>query len=316
MTKVLVVGSINVDYVIGTDRLPLLGETIVGKGFSMNFGGKGANQAVALARAGCSVTMLGAVGEDHPGELAVENLKACGIDTAGVSRVAGPTGAAVITVCGGNNHIILDEGANGKVTPDYIAEREDLFVQADVVVMQYEIPMESIVFAAKLAKKHGKPVVLNPAPAKEADPELFHYVNIVIPNEFETKSIVGIEPKDTWSVAEAVLAFREMGCREVVITLGAHGCAYTEEDAVGFAGVYPVEAVDSTAAGDSFIGGLCARLGENDSMKDAIAYASAVSAITVSRHGAAVSIPDVAETMEFIRTHVQGPCTLPEREHK
>ncbi|MBO5110992.1 MAG: ribokinase [Clostridia bacterium] len=314
MTKVLVVGSINVDYVIGTDRLPVLGETIVGKGFSMNFGGKGANQAVALARAGCSVTMLGAVGEDHPGELALEHLKACGIDPAGVSRVPGPTGAAVITVCGGNNHIILDEGANGKVTPAYVAEREDLFAKADVIVMQYEIPMESIVFAAKLAKKHGKPVVLNPAPAKDADPELFGYVDLVIPNEFETKSIVGIEPKTCSRVGEAVVAFRRMGCRNVVITLGVHGCAYTDDDAVCFAGIYPVKAVDSTAAGDSFIGGLCAKLGEGCDIRDAIAYASAVSAITVSRPGAGASIPDAAETEEFLKHSVQQPCTLPEGE--
>ena len=310
MTKVLVVGSINVDYVIGTDRLPVLGETIVGKGFSMNFGGKGANQAVALARAGCSVTMLGAVGEDHPGELALENLKACGIDTAGVSRVPGPTGAAVITVCGGNNHIILDEGANGRVTPAYIAEREDLFLWADTVVMQYEIPMESIVFAARLAKKHGKRVVLNPAPAKEAPEELYANVDLVIPNEFETLGITGIEPTNRGKAAEAVERLRALGCADVLITLGSHGCAYTEGEALCFAGIYPVKAVDSTAAGDSFIGGLTAKLGEGCTIHEAVAYAAAVSAITVSRPGAGISIPSVEETEEFLQGRTQGPCTL------
>lgn len=315
MTKALVVGSINVDYVIGTDRLPILGETIVGRGFSMNFGGKGANQAVALARAGCEVTMIGAVGEDHPGELALENLRSCGIDTAGVSRVPGPTGAAVITVCGGDNHIILDEGANGKVTPDYIAEREDLFARADVIVMQYEIPMESIVFAAKLAKKHGKAVVLNPAPVKQADPALYPLVDVLIPNEFELKGITGVELTSRKRMWDAVDALRALGCGSFAITLGAHGCVYNDEDAVEFAGVYPVDAVDSTAAGDSFIGGLCAKLGEGCSMKEAVAYASAVSAITVSRHGAGVSIPTAAETEAFIKTHAQEECTLPEGEY-
>ncbi|MBQ9121086.1 MAG: ribokinase [Clostridia bacterium] len=311
MTKVLVVGSINVDYVIETDRLPILGETLVGKGFSMNFGGKGANQAVALARAGCEVTMLGAVGEDHPGELALENLRACGIDTAGVSRVSGPTGAAVITVCGGNNHIILDEGANGKVTPAYIEERADLFARADVIVMQYEIPMESIVLAAKLAKSLGKRVILNPAPAKKAPRELYAYVDLVIPNEFETKGIVGIEPTDRVKTAKAIAALRALGCADALITLGSHGCAYTDGDEVRFAGIYPVKAVDSTAAGDSFIGGLCAKLGEGHTVAQAVAYASAVSAVTVSRPGAGVSIPDAAETEEFLKTHTQSVCTLP-----
>lgn len=311
MTKVLVVGSINVDYVIETERLPVLGETIVGGGFAMNFGGKGANQAVALAKAGCEVTMLGAVGTDHPGELAIENLKSCGIDCAGVSRVAGPTGAAVITVCGGNNHIILDAGANGKVTPDYIAEREDLFRLADMIVMQYEIPMASIVFAAKLAKKHGKRVILNPAPAKAAPEELYAYVDLLIPNEFETLGISGIEPTSRGETARAMEALRACGCKDVMITLGANGCAYTEDGEVKFAGIYPVKAVDSTAAGDSFIGGLCAKLGEGRTVSEAVAYASAVSAIAVSRRGAGVSIPDAAETAEFLKSHTQNPCTLP-----
>ena len=311
MTKVLVVGSINVDYVIETERLPVLGETIVGGGFSMNFGGKGANQAVALARAGCEVTMLGAVGTDHPGELAIENLKSCGIDCSGVSRVEGPTGAAVITVCGGNNHIILDAGANGKVTPDYIAKREDLFRLADMIVMQYEIPMESIVFAAKLAKKHNKQVILNPAPAKAAPEELYTYVDLLIPNEFEAFGISGIEPTSRDNAVRVMEALHDCGCGNVIITLGAHGCAYTDDDAICYAGVYPVTAVDTTAAGDSFIGGLCAKLGEGSSMEEAVAYASAVSAITVSRRGAGVSIPDAAETEKFLKNHTQNPCTLP-----
>jgi ribokinase len=282
----------------------------VGGGFAMNFGGKGANQAVALAKAGCEVTMLGAVGTDHPGELAIENLKSCGIECSGVSRVEGPTGAAVITVCGGNNHIILDAGANGKVTPEYIAEREDLFRLADMIVMQYEIPMESIIFAAKLAKKHGKQVILNPAPAKSAPEELYTYVDLLIPNEFEAFGISGIEPTSRDNAVRAMEVLRACGCKNVMITLGAHGCAYTEDGEVKFAGIYPVKAVDTTAAGDSFIGGLCAKLGEGCTMGEAVAYASAVSALTVSRRGAGISIPDATETKEFLKSHTQNHCTL------
>ena len=140
--NILVVGSINVDYVIHTPRLPKLGETLTGSDFAMNFGGKGANQAVALAKAGCRVKMLGAVGNDQAGTLALENLTQSGVDTTAVLRTSLPTGAAIITVCGGDNHIILDIGANGAVTPDLISQNRHLFAWADILVMQYEIPVE------------------------------------------------------------------------------------------------------------------------------------------------------------------------------
>ena len=178
--NVLVVGSINVDYVINTDRLPKLGETITGRDFAMNFGGKGANQAAALAKAGCSVKMLGAVGTDMSGELAVKNLESYGIDASSVLRSEGPTGAAVITVCGGDNHIILDVGANGTVTPDVIAANESLFDWADILVMQYEIPTESVLAAAKMAHEKGKMVILNPAPVKEVTKELYPYLSVSV----------------------------------------------------------------------------------------------------------------------------------------
>ena len=301
--NVLVIGSINVDYVIHTDRLPKLGETLTGSDFAMNFGGKGANQAVALAKTGSNVKMLGAVGTDLSGELAINNLKAFGIDTADVLTVDAPTGAAVITVCGGDNHIILDIGANAFVTPDVIAEREALFDWADYVVMQYEIPMESVLFAARMAKKHGKKVILNPAPVKEAPAELYQFVDMIIPNEFETQLITGIYPEDEASTEAAINALRALGCADAAVTLGKRGCAYTENGKICYAGIYQVKVVDTTAAGDSFIGGLCKSLLEGLSMSDAVAYASAVSSITVSRPGAGASIPSADEVAEFLKTH-------------
>ncbi|MBQ8309432.1 MAG: ribokinase [Clostridia bacterium] len=301
MKNILVIGSINVDYVIHTERLPKLGETLTGSDFAMNFGGKGANQAMALAKTGCNVKMLGAVGKDLSGELAINNLKSFGIDTTDVITVDAPTGAAVITVCGGDNHIILDIGANAYVTPDAIAEREALFDWADYVVMQYEIPMESVLFAARMTKKHGKKVVLNPAPVKEADPELFRFVDMIIPNEFEAQLITGISPNDEATTKQAIRALQALGCETVIITLGKRGCAYTEGDSIGTAGIYPVKVVDTTAAGDSFIGGLCKSLCEGKSMSDAVAYASAVSSITVSRPGAGISIPTADEVEDFLK---------------
>ncbi len=301
--NVLVIGSINVDYVIHTERLPKLGETLTGSDFSMNFGGKGANQAIALAKTGSRVKILGAVGNDLSGELARKNLESFGVDCTDVLQVSAPTGAAVITVCGGDNHIILDIGANAFVTPDAIAAREHLFDWADVVIMQYEIPMESVLFAARMTKKHGKKVFLNPAPVKSAEPELFRFVDMIIPNEFEAQLLTGIFPGDEATAEKAIDALLALGCKDALITLGKRGCAYTERGKVHFAGIYPTAVADTTAAGDSFIGGLCKSLCEGKSMTDAVSYASAVSAITVSRPGAAVSIPTADEVSEFLKTH-------------
>ena len=304
--NVLVIGSINVDYVIHTDRLPKLGETITGRDFAMNFGGKGANQAVAIAKTGCSVKMLGAVGTDLSGDLAIGNLKKCGVDADSVLRVDAPTGAAVITVCGGDNHIILDVGANGYVTPERVAEREDLFAWADVVVMQYEIPTESVIAAARMAKERGKQVIINPAPVKEVDAALYPYVDLMVPNEFEAQLITGIAQNDDEDARAAIAKLREMGCKNAIVTLGGKGCAYGVGDDVHFAGIYEVERVDTTAAGDSFIGGICSKLCEGWDLDRAVAYASAVSAITVSRPGAAASIPVASEVEDFLKTHTIG----------
>lgn len=301
--NILVVGSINVDYVIHTDRLPTLGETITGKGFAMNFGGKGANQAIALARSGCDVKMLGAVGKDLSGDLALQNLRAMRVDCDAVARVDAPTGAAVITVCGGDNHIILDCGANAFVTPSFVAEHEELFDWADILVMQYEIPTESVLAAAQTANQKCKRVILNPAPVKEVDRKLYAYVDWVIPNEFEAERITGIRQENDSDAAHAIQAFRQLGCRNAIITLGKRGCAYNHGDEIRYSGIFDVERVDTTAAGDSFIGGLCAKLCAGAHIDEAVYYASAVSSITVSRHGAAVSIPTHEEVTDFLKAH-------------
>ena len=297
---ILVVGSINMDYVIHTDRLPKLGETITGNDFAMNYGGKGANQAVATAKQGCDTKMFGAVGKDMAGGLAVKNLESYGIDCEAVLHVDAPTGAAVITVCGGDNHIILDVGANAYVTPEQIRAREDLFVWADAVVMQYEIPVESVLEAAKLAKKHGCFVILNPAPVKEVSSELFEYIDLVIPNEFEASLITNMEVKDRETATQAIDKLIAMGCKNALVTLGKQGSAYRNDGKIEYADIIPIKVVDTTAAGDSFIGGLCTKLCDGSDMKEAVKYATAVSTLTVSRAGAAVSIPTCEEVQEFL----------------
>lgn len=297
--RVLVVGSINVDYVIETDRLPKLGETLTGKNFSMNFGGKGANQASAIAKQGCEVRMLGAVGNDSAGDASIRNLTSYGIDCTAVERVSAPTGAAVITVCKGDNHILIDAGANACVTPDVIEKNAALFEWADIVVMQLEIPVESVLPAAKIAKQYGKTVILNPAPVKEFDAELYGLVDWMIPNEFEAQLLTGILPTDTESAKNAIDVLRSRGTKNAIITMGKRGCVFADGDEISSFGIYPVETKDTTAAGDSFIGGLCTKLGACTT-GEAVAYASAVSAITVSRHGAAESIPTPKEVEQFL----------------
>lgn len=301
--QVLVVGSINLDYVIHTERLPKLGETLTGSDFAMNFGGKGANQAIALAKAGCRVRMLGAVGKDHGGELAVANLESFGVDCSPVLRTDRPTGAAVITVCGGDNHIILDEGSNREVTPECVRNAKAHFEWADAVVLQLEIPTETVLAAAKAAKEAGACVILNPAPVKEVPAELFPLVDWIIPNEFEAGILTGIEQNTNADAERAIHALLDLGCANAIITLGKRGCVYTENGIIQSIGVFKVRAVDTTAAGDSFIGGFCAKRFDGATVKEAVRYATATSAITVGRAGAAVSIPTVEEVEEFLKTH-------------
>ena len=301
--NILVVGSINMDYVIHTERLPKLGETLTGSDFSMNYGGKGANQAVAIAKQGCTTKMFGAVGNDLSGELAVKNLESYGVDCEAVIHVDAPTGAAVITVCGGDNHIVLDIGANGLVTPERILEREDLFIWADIVVMQYEIPVESVLTAMKLAKKNHCFVILNPAPVKEVPSGLYSYVDLMIPNEFEASLITNVEVTDRATAADALQKLIDLGCKNALITLGKQGCAYLDDQMVRYEDIIPINVVDTTAAGDSFIGGLCTKLSEGVPMKDAVQYATVVSTLTVSRAGASVSIPTYDEVCDFLKYH-------------
>lgn len=301
--NVLVIGSINVDYVIHTNRLPKLGETITGSDFAMNFGGKGANQAVAIAKSGCNVKMLGAVGKDLSGDLAIKNLETFGVDCSSVIKAEAPTGAAVITVCGGDNHIILDVGANSFVTPELIESEAELFDWADIVVMQYEIPVEGVLCAARLAKEKSCTVIVNPAPVKDVSDDLYEYVDWIIPNEFEAQLITGIEQNNDADAEKAMSALRDMGCKNAIITLGKRGCAYHVEDSVEYAGIFDVKRVDTTSAGDSFIGGFCSALCEGKSIDDAVYYASAVSSITIGRSGASVSIPTADEVKEFLKTN-------------
>ena len=297
MKNILVIGSINIDLVIHTDILPKLGETLHGNNFMTAYGGKGANQAVAVAKLYGKTDMIGAVGHDEFGKLLKGNLEANHVRTEGVKIADTNSGVAVITVCGGDNHIILDGGANNEVSPAWIDANLHLIKDADIVIFQLEIPMETIIYAAKKAKAYGCKVLLNPAPAAKLPEELLAYTDIIVPNEHEAAIITGYENEE-----EALKALYDNGKRNVIITLGGKGCIYNDGTAIKTQKPFKVKAVDSTAAGDSFIGGYCSALCEGKTMEEAIRFATAVSAITVSRSGASVSIPTREEVDAFMKT--------------
>ena len=301
--KVLVLGGINVDYVIHSERAPREGESLIGSDFRVNCGGKGANQAIAIAKLGCEVKIIGAVGCDSGGEISLGNLKSFGVDTSSVVRAGTHTGAALITVAGGDNRIVVAVGANDELTCEDIDRRREDFKWADIVVMQLEIPTNVVLYAAKIAKEYGKTVILNPAPVRDIDKEVYSYVDLVIPNEIEAELISGIAPTDKESTESALRFFTSLSAKNAIITLGDRGSAYLLEGEYFERGVYKVRRVDTTSAGDSFIGGLCVCLSEGKDLHGAIDYAAAVSAITVSREGASVSIPTKNEVELFLKSN-------------
>ena len=301
MKKVLVIGSINIDLTVSTERIPKSGETVTGTAFSTNYGGKGANQAVAIAKQGGAVKFIGAVGNDNYGSSCIANLEKNGIEFCGKILNNESTGVAVITVCGGDNSIILHSGANSKVNKEMLVENTALFDWADIVVMQLEIPVITVLEGALLAKKHGCITILNPAPVCKLPPELLKLTDIIIPNEHEARLLTGYSCDSEAGCRQAIARFNELGVPNVIITLGANGCAYTGNGSIVFKTAYKSKAVDTTAAGDSFIGGLCSEFNNPFILDAAVDYASKVSSVTVSRHGAADSIPSKAEILELFK---------------
>ncbi len=289
--NIIVIGSANADLVITTDQMPALGETVTGHDFTVNAGGKGLNQAVAISKLGGKVSFLGLVGNDPNGKMLVDTFCAYGVNFAGKAIDGNATGVAVITVVGSDNFIVLNEGANGEVTPEFIEENSHLIDTADYIVLQLEIPIETIVKICQIAKKSKAQVILNPAPYKKLPKEIYTLVDYLIPNEHEACALTGIELNCRKNCVEAVKSLQALGIPNIIITLGENGCVYNDGESIVFHPANKTTAVDTTSAGDSFIGALTVKLSEGVSLPDAIAYATKVSAITVSRKGAAKSIP-------------------------
>ena len=296
MKKILVIGSLNVDMVVKVPHMPAAGETILAGNMELVPGGKGANQAYAAGRLGARVTMFGAVGSDSYADIEKNSLASAGVDTSRLlMREGKSTGLAWITVNeAGDNSIVVIPGANATVTEQDIADNEALLRDCDILLCQLEIPLKTVVYAAKRAKELGKTVVLDPAPVPQEFPEeLFSYIDIIKPNETEAAQLLGASVN---GYEEASDKLRAKGIKNVLITLGPKG-AYINSETEGkhLMPVRQVPVVDTTAAGDSFTAALAVRLAAGSSVVQAVRYANEVAAIVVTRKGAQTSIPSADE---------------------
>ena len=291
--QILVVGSCNTDMVIKAAHLPRPGETILGGTFFMNPGGKGANQAVAIARLGGSVTFICKTGSDIFGHQSQQLFEEEGINTSYVFSDSGnPSGVALITVDEkAENCIVVASGANANLLPSDLAKAEEAIELADLILMQLEVPMETVCFVADIAWQKGKKVILNPAPAHPLPADLLHHLYLITPNETEAEMITGVKITDDISAVEAARVLSGMGVQHVIITLGSKGALICSDGEAEIVPALKVEAVDTTAAGDVFNGALTVALSEGRNLKEPVRFACKASAISVTRVGAQSSAP-------------------------
>lgn len=291
--RLIVIGSTNTDMVIKTDHLPRRGETVLGGTFFMNPGGKGANQAVAAARLGVSVTFICKTGNDIFGHQSYQLLEEEGIDTSYVfSDIRNPSGVALITVDdNGENCIVVASGANANLLPEDLEKAEDIINNSDIVLMQLEIPIETVEYVARVASAKSKKVILNPAPAQNLSKELLGHLFLITPNETEAEMLSGIHIKDMESAKEAAIKIGKSGVENVVITLGSKGALVYGDGKFYEINAYKVKAVDTTAAGDVFNGALCAAILEGQTLEMAVQFACKAASISVTRYGAQESAP-------------------------
>ncbi|MGF7189138.1 ribokinase [Robbsia andropogonis] len=310
--SIVVVGSANMDLVVRAPRLPVPGETLAGTGFETVPGGKGANQAVAAARLGAAVAMIGCVGEDAFGTTLRDGLQADGIDTRLVRTVPGSSGIAVISVAeDGANSIVIVGGANDALTRADVDRAAATIAAADMLICQLETPLDTVTHAIASAVRQHTPVLLNPAPARPLPGALLAQVDYLVVNETEAELLSGVPVRTTQDAERAAAALLEQGARCVIVTLGANGVYWqtrrhsgagdgngrADDASRGYVPAHKVKAVDSTAAGDTFAGGFAAALAAGQEIADAIAFGQRAAAISVTRHGAQTSIPTRAEVL-------------------
>ncbi|MFU2131065.1 ribokinase [Gallibacterium anatis] len=302
MQKLTVLGSINADHVIQVLHFPQPGETLSGQNYHIVYGGKGANQAVAAARLGAKVDFIACIGEDKIGLEMKQAFQKDGINTDSIATIQGETtGIAMIQVAdSGENSIVISAGANAHLTTDIVDKFKQKILDADALLMQLETPLDAIIYATKIAKQAGKHTVLNPAPAKALPDELLAQLTMITPNETEAEVLTGVKVVDEQSAAQAAAVFHQKGVAIVLITLGAKGVFISHNALQKIIPGFRVQAKDTTAAGDTFNGALVTALLEQKSLEEAIQFAHAAAAISVTRFGAQTSIPSRQETLDFL----------------
>jgi len=312
MSDILVVGSLNADLVVRVPRFPQPGETISGDDLQVIPGGKGANQAVAAARLGAHVSILGRVGKDNFGDFLLDNLKSNHVDSQLVQRDDATTGTAVIAVdANGQNNIILSAGANGRVRPADVESAS--FLHHKLLLLQLEIPTLTVLRAAQRAKENNVRVILNPAPAKQLPDELIALADFIIPNETELSLLTGMDVNDIPSAEKAARVLLERGAKHVIVTLGSKGALTVNKETSTQVDTFQVDVVDTTAAGDAFIGGFATKLLESDSLlsdvreqapalQRAVQYGCACGALATTKFGAQPSLPIKEEVEKIINT--------------
>lgn len=294
---VLVIGSLNADLVVRAPRFPQPGETISGSDLLTIPGGKGANQAVAAARQGARVAMVGRVGKDNFAPFLIENLAVNYVNTSHVKADNVASGTAIIVVDeNGQNSIVISPGANGGVSPQDV----DAAPEAGILLLQFEIPMQTVVHAAKRYKGGGTTVILNPAPARPIPDDLLSSVDILVPNQTELALLSGVQVADEISVERGARELLKRGVKAVIVTLGERGALVVTDAQTTRVNAYPVDVVDTTAAGDAFIGGLAAQLLKSDDLPAAVRYGCACGALAATKLGAQPSLPTRDEVEKFL----------------
>lgn len=295
--KICVAGSSNMDLVTTVSRMPVAGETILGKGFKTVFGGKGANQAVIAAKLGAEVTMIAKVGDDAFGVEYLENYRSVGLDTRYIRQTATePTGIAAITVDdAGKNSIIVVAGANGAITPAEIEASREGIRDSKVAIAQLEIPLESTIRFLEIAREENVMTVFNPAPAMDLPTEIYPLCDFFCPNEVEAGMMSGVQVETIEDAQRAAAVFLERGVKAVLMTLGGNGSLYTDGTVTEHVPARKVQAVDTTGAGDCFLGSFATFLASGDDVVTAMRKATLVASISVQRPGAQTAYPSYDE---------------------
>lgn len=309
--RVTIVGSLNMDLTIRSPRIPRPGETILGSGFHTAPGGKGANQAVAAARLGSQVAMVGRLGADSFASKLRQELSSAGVDHKFIIRddeVA--TGVAFIVVDdGGENSIVVAPGANMRLTPADVKAAENVISASSVLLLQLEVPIDTVIRATQIAQAHNVPVILNPAPAQKLPSQLLNLVNILIPNETETRQLTGLPVSTIDEIQAASVVLREKGPEHVIITLGSRGALLSTDDTIEIISTFKISPVDTTAAGDAFVSAFAVALAEGKALSEAVRWGNAAGSLATTKLGAQPSLPtrDEVETLLANKEEMSHP---------